>query len=426
MSGLSCCIALCTLAAFGTAACAKTYYVAPPGLDPSQRASGAARFASLTRALTSGTLKGGDVILLADGNYGRLELNDLNIPATVTIRSQHARKAHFESIQILGATSDLRFENISVWPSNPSVAEATLIIVSATSARIAFDGLDVRSGPDAESYLNWSATTWNQHKFSGFRVSGPDNAVTNSHLFGVYMGITATGDNALVRGNLISGYNGDGLRGLGNNNVFRNNRVINCVDTDANHDDGFQSFASASGPIVGLVLDGNQFLEWVADPSPLRCALQGIGLFDGFYDDLTIINNVVSTSQYHGISVYGARHALIANNTVVNAFGNPGTTPYLAVRPHKNKTPSSDVLVVNNIAMSIQGAASAKNRVVFLNNSTVVSPLAEFENARAFDYRLRPDSSYVDTGDTPNGAKTDITGIARPRGKATDRGAYEY
>ena len=415
---------------------AATFYVAPvldeTGQPPPITAlvadgSSVAPFPNVLAAFKAGAV-GGDTIILKPGYHGALKLSDIAPTSPVIIKSASGRTARFDSIVLLGKTKNLTFQKLGVWPSNVGLGEGYqgyIVETSPTTSNIFFDSITVRSDPDAANYRNWDAAMWNARKFSGMQLAGPNSGVSNSRFTGVYMGISTMGENALVVGNRVEGYNGDGLRGLGRNNVFRYNVVVDCVATDDNHDDGFQSFADSTGVLSGLVLDGNRIYEWTGPPNPLSCLLQGIGMFDGFYDDLTIINNVVSANQYHGISVYGARRALIANNTVVNSTGQPGVTPYIAVFDHKNGAHPVDILVANNLAMSIRGTASTERNVVFIDNSAIVSPMAEFQNALAFDYRPLAGSIYIDTGDAASGPLTDVRGNARPIGKGIDRGAYE-
>jgi parallel beta-helix repeat protein len=174
------------------------------------------------------------------------------------------------------------------------------------------------------------------------------------------------------------------------------------------------------------VIEGNVIIEWVnPEDHPWRCSLQGIGLFDGYYDNLTIINNVVSATQYHGISVHGARGAKIINNTVANTLGLVGKYPWIEVLPRRDGAPTTDVLVANNIAMSIQGIASDVDRIVFRNNSIVGIPSQVFENLAVFDYRPKASSGFIDTGDATVAPPTDVMGQKRPSGPLPDRGAYE-
>ena len=89
------------------------------------------------------------------------------------------------------------------------------------------------------------------------RLDSADSEVRGNSLTGVYMGITATGVNAKIEGNVIDGYNGDGIRPLGKNALVRGNKILNCVVTDANHDDGIQSWFTTTGGGDGLTIDSN-------------------------------------------------------------------------------------------------------------------------------------------------------------------------
>lgn len=407
-----------------------TFYIAPLETKLTGTPDGSEKlpFLSIDAALKTGKVKGGDTLLLKDGAYGAVTIKaNAAFDKPVTITSQNKKAAQFDSILLAGTTRNLTLKNLSVWPRDPAKGALYLIRSYTTTSEITLDGLDIRSELDAAGYMGWNKAKWEARKYSGIMLQSPRSLVTNSKLTGVRHGIMVSDDSQII-GNVIEGYNGDGMRAFSRSTV-RNNRIINCVQTDGNHADGFQSFSQDGAPVTGLVVEGNTILEWTgANTHALRCSLQGIGLFDGFYDDLTISNNLVSTSQYHGISVYGARRAKIINNTVVNAKGLTGVYPYISVRPvraSKGGHPSTDVLVANNVAMSFQGTASAADRVVFLSNSVVGTPSVMFENPAAFDYRPKKTSGLIDTADAKAAPPADLMGVKRPSGKAPDRGAYE-
>lgn len=382
-------------------------------------------FLSIAAALKSGKVKGGDTLLLKDGAYGPVAIQaNAAFDVPVTIMSQNGKAAHFDSILLGQDTRNLTLRNLSVWPRDPSISSAYLVRSYTTTSDITVDGLDVRSEEDAGTYMQWDAAKWEARKFNGIFLQGPRSLVTGNRVTGVYHGIMVDND-AQIIDNVVEGFNGDGLRAF-SRSIVRGNRVFNCVVTDDNHDDGFQSFSSATRTVTGLVLDSNVFIEWTgAQDHPLRCMLQGIGLFDGPYDNLTIVNNLISVSHYHGISVYGARGAVIANNTVVHIKGHTLTYPYIAVRPNRDGTPPTDVLVANNVAMSLDGKASATDRIEFRNNSVIGTPSLVFENPAAFDYRPKASSGFIDTGDATVAPATDVMGQKRPSGPLPDRGAYE-
>jgi hypothetical protein len=418
--------ALLALGAGATAAA--DWFVAPPGAArPAAAGTLEDPFTSVHAAFASGRVQGGDRILLLEGEHGPLVITNRAPASEVTIASLEGRKAHVDSIEITGTSRNLRIARLSVWPRDPGAWRGYLAQTDATVTDVVFEQLEIRSARDAYSFMDWDVAKWRERRASGIRMNGPRSTALRNRIIGVYMGITLMGADSQALRNLVNGYDGDGLRGFGPNTLFHRNRVLNCVDTDDNHDDGFQSFTySGSGPIRGLTLDGNVIIEWTgAESHPLRCRLQGIGLFAGFYEDLTIINNLVAASQYHGISVYGARRAKIINNTVVHNFGKTTLTPYILITDNKDGTPSSDVLVANNVAMSVRGKVDPENRVEFRNNSVIGTPGAVFENAFAFDYRPTPSSGFIDTGDPGVAPPHDMLNQRRPGGALPDRGAYE-
>jgi hypothetical protein len=421
-------LALMLAAGWAGVARATDWFVAPTGATITAAPTGSESdpFATVAAAFASGKVKGGDRVLLKNGTHAAVLLRNLAFDTQVTIMSQNKRLAHIESVLIRDVARNLRLFSLTVRPSDPAKAPGYLVEAAPTTSDIVVESLTISSGKDASQFMDWDAAKWNTRRFSGIRLDGPRSSALRNRIIGLYNGVSLGGDNSQAVRNLINGYNGDGLRGLGNNNVFMANRVFNCVDTDDNHDDGFQSFAGSSGVIRGLVLNKNVIVEWLgAANHPLRCRLQGIGLFDGFYDDLTITNNLVATTQYHGISVYGTRRARIINNTVVNGDGITSVTPYIMVTNHKNGTPSTDVLVANNIAMSIRGTASVANRVEFRSNSTIGTPGAVFENPIAFDYRPKSTSGFIDSADITVAPRQDLLSQPRPSGAKPDRGAYE-
>ena len=405
---------------------AATYYVAPQGTVAAAMPDGSLMrpFASVADALGSGRVKGGDTVLLKDGTHGGMPLYQFAFDAPVIIASQNGKKAHVDWISIRGASSNLTFERLSVWPTDIATVPAGNVVETQSDAsNIVFKNLDIRSDVTATNYLQWDAAKWNSRAVSGISLGGAGNIAQSNQLTGVYMGIVLNGKGTMAIDNVIEGFNGDALRPLGTNSVLRGNLVKNCVATDQNHDDGIQGFKENGGTIAGVVIDRNTILEWTAAPDhPLRCALQGMFLSDAIYENLTVTNNLVSTSQFHGITLSGGRNAKIVNNTIVNAKGVTGPYPWLKIWD----TPAPvNVLVANNLVMSLAGPASTGNNVTFRNNSVIGTPGAVFQNPFTFDYRPKATSGFLDSADAALAPSIDILGKSRPSGAGPDRGAYE-
>lgn len=405
---------------------AATHYVASGEMTVSGTPDGskAKPWTKISQAISKA--QSGDTILLMDGRHPALMLNDVAFDAPVVIRSENSKRAKLSSIKISGASRNLILRNLSVWPSNPSNVETRrLIDVTSSSVDLIFDGLDVRSAEDVADYPTWSSGRWSARGFGGFYATGKRITIQNSTFTGIGTGIQILGDDSNILNNSISGFAYDGMRALGNRNVVRGNKLTDCVRIDGNHPDGLQSWSRNGKPVDGLVVEKNVIIEWSnAIESPYRCRLQGIGLFDGFYDNLVIRNNVVSVTAYHGISVYGGRDVLIANNTVVNGKGEAKSYPWIGIFSHKNRTPSSDVISSNNLAMKFANTSATVNRTAS-RNVIVVSPAKVFMDVAKFDYRPKTDSGFIDSGNSTFAPPTDVRNHRRPAGAGPDRGAYE-
>lgn len=380
--------------------------------------------ATITVPATPGALQAaigkavaGDVLLLADGEHGAIDLSAPNFAAKVTIRAEHAGKAHADSI-LVRSGSNLFIAGLAVWPSNPQAHGSSHVTASAATSRITFSSLDVRGGQDAANWPAWSKDEWLRRAAHGVWLEGPNSVVQYSRFTGVRFGITILGPDSRASWNEVNGFAGDGIRGQGQRGVYRGNLIQNCVSIDENHADGFQAHTTPDRPISGIVLDRNRFLEWTLGPHALRCGLQGIGMFDGWYDNLTITNNIVAVSNGHGIMVMGARKASIWHNTAVTANGLPAKWPWIDVHPLKNGSPSVDVILANNVGMDI---GQPKPGVTVIGNSRISDPRTFFADMRT--YVPTQASGFIGAADPAYSTPKDTYG--KTRVGAPDRGAVE-
>jgi parallel beta-helix repeat protein len=253
--------------------------------------------------------------------------------------------------------------------------------------------------------------------------------------FGIQVLKTAT--NSVVSRNRIRDYYNDAIRGLADSCTFEHNTVINQYVSDANHDDCFQSWSTGPTGTVGegtvrdVTLRGNLFLSHTDRAQPLRASVQGIGCFDGMFENWVIENNVVSSATYHGIALYGAINCRILNNTVIEnpVDGSSSIRPWIMITEHKNQADgspwpvlSSGNLIRNNIsaaAASLTATGGLKD-----HNLTTTAYASYFANYTNFDFSLLPTAPAVNAGDDTGAPLTDIAGS--PRSSPYDLGAYEY
>ena len=132
---------------------------------------------------------------------------------------------------------------------------------------------------------------------------------------GIYVGgdqIGTDGQNYLVSGNTIDHFAGDGIDHSATNIIMSGNRITNGVDICGSkciHNDAIQGWNWEDKLGVtnkNVVIDSNFIESQTTTSLPLASTdLQGITIFDGFWQNVSITNNVVLTSGLAGIAIGG-------------------------------------------------------------------------------------------------------------------------
>ena len=339
----------------------------------------------------------------------------------------------FPSVRVLAAERwVLRGFSVSPWHGTPDDQAAAIVSVEdhswhGPSADVLIDRFEVFTVPDER--LWGSASDWDRRAWDGIVSDSDRVTVRSSSVRNVAFGIAMSGRGSRVERCTVDGFWGDGLRGLGDDQVFEYNLVKNARQVNKNHVDGFQSWSYGpggvgTGTVRNVTLRGNVFLNFDDPTLPHLASMQGIGCFDGFFEGWVVENNVVVTDHWHGISFYGARNLRIVNNTVLDAAaGQPGP-PWIMVTAHKDGTASTGSLVRNNLTtdLALDGGAAVAD-----HNVDLPSDLSGwFVDRAALDLRLAPGSPAIDAGTGDGAPAADADGVARPFGRAVDLGAYEY
>lgn len=413
--------------AWGQLATADTYHVSPGARAGD--GSESAPWGSVAAAFASHRLEGGDTLLLHAGQYGDIEIDRARFDRPLEIRAQPRGAAEATFLGLTG-TRNLVVDGLAIWPRADTERGGSLVIDRGTNTVLR--NLDIRSRADATDYRAWSLEDWLRDRRDGVKLLGANATLESSRLTGLRGAVGAIGANARVLDNTIMGFSGDAMRGVGENSLFRGNMVADCVKVDDNHDDGFQSWSigpdgrAGRGTLHGLTLDANTILEWsgTAGNTP-RCTLQGIGLFDGLFEDLSITNNVIAVTAYQGIAVIGARNSRIVNNTVVHGTGVSRENPWIQLAPHKNGTPSTGNLVANNIAPRFLLPRDAQADNTFEANVVLVYPRRELAFDGPGGLWLKPDSTLSGTARGDLAPPTDHARQPRTTVGGTDPGAFE-
>lgn len=407
------------------------YVLDPEGGDVANPGTAAEPWGLLEEVLAAQKpLASGDTLLLRSGYHGRPVIRGKHAEP-VTIRVESGVEAVVGSVRVEDA-ANWHVQGLHVRADAVSPYDRTTLISLASSATgIVVEGCTLWSVQDSSG---WSAEDWDTKACSGIAVAGDHNTVRGNHLLNVNFGISVSGAHALIQSNTVENFSGDGMRGLGDHGVFEYNVVKNCYEVNGNHDDGFQSWSRGEGGIGtgvvrGIVLRGNRILNYEDPNQPHRGTLQGIGCFDGFFEDWVIENNEVLVDHWHGITLLGARRCRIVNNTVVDLNEERPGPPWIRIAAHKDGTPSTENIVRNNLSaayVSDDGAAEMDRNVV------AVPYDAHFVDYPARDLRLQAGSPAIDAGDPAPAPPRDIRGNLRPLdgtgdGNARpDAGAHEF
>ncbi len=371
-------------------------------------------------------VQGGDIISLLTGNFGNLTISGKNNSSFVTIRAYTGATPVFTRIDIHNSSYWI-LDGVDIKPRYNGGADGTNA-VNLDGSYLTIKNCNINYSDDI---LGWTASDWLARTGNGIEMDGTNLNVLDNTITVVDHGIGSGASNSLVSGNLIVNFRGDGIRGLGDDMIYEYNTIKNSYDVDDNHDDGFQSWSYGSGGVgtgvvKNVVLRGNTIINFEDPNQPFKGELQGVGLFDGMFENWVVENNLVIVNHWHGISFYGAINCKIINNTVVDNDNTPEPDPWIMVTDHKNGAPSSGVIVRNNIATDLSfsgGVTEDHNLEITMNQASTyfVNP-----SGGTGDYHLKNTSPAIDAGSNAGVPNIDKDGITRPQGSGFDIGCYEY
>ena len=399
---------------------------------------------------SSGVVHARDVIYLLSGNHGALDFSpyrgSLKVANTdyITLEAAPGHRPIMNSIRFVKCAKwvvrGITFEN------PPVITSKHNLVFAENSTDIIIDSNTIHSAEDAE---DWTPAEWPVlcADFGIFFNVVRRGTVSNNIIRSVHNGITLRGSSLFVTGNTIDYFANDGIQFSASNTIISHNVVSNHYGlwNDGFHHDGMQGWtASGETFTTNVTIDSNMVLASTGAYATIPAIptgagddyMQGLSIFNGAWDNLTVTNNVVTAGAYHGMSFYGIRDSVIANNTVIGK--GPTYTSWLGI--FKSKLIPTNVIVRNNIAEKFSLLATG---VAFDHNLTfvrsgpvwqrdaipVIDPLATFVTYQPslgiFDFRLKEGSPAIGAGSALDAPEFDILSVPR-NPLQIDIGAYAY
>lgn len=319
----------------------------------------------LSPANPGGPIRPGDVIYLRSGNHGEVVLRGVN-DKFITIEAEPGQKPTIRRLTTYGASRwilrGITFQN----DSRGWLVEFFNHGWQGPTDNIVFEKNELYSTLDAST---WTIQDWINRSMSGIQSAATCLAIRNNRLTNIRHGIKVLGANTLVEGNVIDHFADDGIDiVVGNVSVVGNRITNNHGLNDGNHNDGIQGWTVKGAINDNVLIANNVIMNSTAPSLSLPGEMQGIGIFDGVWTNLRILNNRVETNLWHGIAISGVADSVVEGNTVVGT--DPKRTTWISVgnmKADQGGAPPRNVRVRNNVATQFK-LPSDSNQVLSEGN----------------------------------------------------------
>lgn len=401
----------------------------------------------------SAPIKAGDKIYLMSGNHGNVQISAAVNKEFISVEAAPGQAPVLGSLRI-ESSSKWKFAGLKIQGAAESDKNSRGLI---TFGRVQWRGptdniiLTDSSVSTVDDASGWSDPDWVNKPFETSLISGATCVtISRNKFYNLRNAIYIDGNQTLVESNRIDNFGNDAIDIVASNLVIRNNTIANGRNSKSEtlHADGIQGWTLKGLTNRNVIIDGNTIIK---TGNAKISYMQGITIFDGEWDDLTISNNVVVTNHWHGISVYGATNARILNNTVM-AFDPVNHPTWITLQKRKDGKPPQNVTIRNNITTELgyvagpsikvdhniaaskisavpeSGTATYWSKPGSYEDRNVVDPniygsMVKVDNVKGvYDFRLKRGSPAIGTGNSNLAPATDILG--KRRAPPVDIGAY--
>jgi hypothetical protein len=328
----------------------------------------------------AGPVRPGDVLELAGGDYGDIRLTGYANSETIAIAAAPGQKPVLHGLWIAGASHwllrGLTFSAAAGEGGPPNaIVEVDNHDSLGPSDHVAFIGnaFFTRARVD-----DWRPSDWvTRPKTYGLVTQARCSLLRGNVFYNLRNGLGLGGDESLIEDNVVHDFGNDALDFYASGLVIRHNRIFASRHSPAEpmHPDAIQGWTRRGQTNRDVIIDGNV----IANLNPAEDNdMQGISIFDGSWDGVTVENNAVATNAWHGIALYGVKNALVLNNTL--AATRPGRKDsWILIHDSADHAVRGGAMVRNNIAPAIIVEASD----VTLDHNLTAKPIRLQKDARA-------------------------------------------
>lgn len=407
-----------------------------------------------------GVVHAGDSIYLLSGDHGAAEILGYVNSDFITVQAAPGHSPVLSGLKLIGS---------SKWAFKGLTFQATRqVLPRANSYKLVYIAGNKFHGPTDHIYLAknhilsapdnvvaaWTNQDWLANGVDGvlFYGAGADLnscTLTQTTIHNIKFGIGISNSrNIAITQNTIDVFADDGIDIQSVRDILiQQNRITNNRSLgDGNHNDMIQGQWNPRSPVLSqnIYINANLMVE---STSPANFAnytnayCQGIGVFDGDWQNFNVTNNFIVVPTWHGIALYGMNGATIVNNTVLSRFTgtneksfgkNPRNMTWIGVfnkKPQEGGNAPINVIVRNNVSMNFNlppVVMSDHNTTAVIGTPTDPSRIfVKYDEAQAsYDARPLPSAGnpIIGTGEASSAPRTDINGS--PRRSPVDQGAY--
>lgn len=317
--------------------------------------------------------QGGETIVLAEGDYGTLEIKGRDFAETVTLVSETPLAASLSELRV-EKSSNLTFDGFFMdyedveTSCHFSVKKSSDITIRNSH----FEGTNLdKPGAVNDGYPLGRA----------LNIKNCENVLLENNEFSTFwkaMGISLS-EGVVVRGNEIHDIRSDGINVTRSDGVLIENNHIHDFRLNpesGDHADMIQIYSYKTGivprniEITGNYLDIGEgrpthgiffnHAEWIVN----KRAENGL---ETYFENISITDNVLVGGHVHGIAMAKADGVLIANNTLVSQPGSDLNEPRLTVNPE-----NTNVTVTGNMAKIIRAEPNDPSQNWVVENNALI------------------------------------------------------